>query len=123
MSGTRSNLGAHARGRAAPSRGTAVFITETGLYIRLRPGKRPFRTLVRQTWPLVAVDVDRRGRAVGIEVVPLPNRFVLRQIAARAGVVLSNREAAHARVCVRIPLQLARPAGRVGQKRNLSAQF
>jgi len=84
-------------------------ITDAGLYVSFaRPAGR-VRTIVRRLWPHLAVDISRRGEVVGIESIPLPRRFSLREVAREAGVHLPANRAARAQIliqaCPRLPAQ------------------
>ena len=63
-------------------------VTDSGIYIRFG-APRPVRaTVIRRQWPLLAVDVDAAGLAIGIEAIPRP-KVGLRRLAEQAGVLLT----------------------------------
>jgi hypothetical protein len=66
-----------------------VELNEAGLYVRLAPRGACARTVANGRWPHLAVDFDRRGRVIGIEAMPLPDRFSLSRLARQAGIRLS----------------------------------
>jgi hypothetical protein len=52
-------------------------LTDSGAYFRFRQG--PVKsTRSCRSWPHVAIDLDRKGRVVGIEAVPAPRSVDLR---------------------------------------------
>ena len=63
-------------------------ITDSGIYVRFGAPRRIAQTLIRREWPFLAVDIDRFGRAIGIEAIPRPIGSV-RRLAAKAGVLLT----------------------------------
>jgi hypothetical protein len=69
----------------------------------MAPGRPCARTIANGRWPHLAVDFDRRGRVIGLEAIPLPDRFSLGRLARLAGVRLS----AHAIHRARIQLKFA----------------
>ena len=63
-------------------------VTDSGIYIRFGPRRRVVATVIRRQWPLLAVDLDSAGRAIGIEAIPRP-KAGLRRLAAQAGILLT----------------------------------
>lgn len=66
-----------------------VELTDAGLYIRFLSDVAVTRTVIQNEWPQVAVDLDEKGRVVGIEAVPAPGAFsigMIPQIVANARV-------------------------------------
>jgi hypothetical protein len=80
-----------------------VAITDAGIYVSFERPSGRVRTIVRRPWPHLAVDINRSGKVIGIEAVPLPHRFSLRKIAQEAGVHLPARGAARAQIFVQVP--------------------
>ena len=78
-----------------------VSITDAGIYVRFERPTGRVRTIVRRLWPHLAVDINRHGKVIGIEAIPLPRRFSLRTFALEAGVHLPARAAARAQIVVR----------------------
>jgi hypothetical protein len=75
-----------------------VELNEDGLYVRLAPRGACARTVANGRWPHLAVDFDRRGRVIGIEAMPLPDRFSLSRLARRVGLRLSPAAIRRARL-------------------------
>lgn len=86
------------RRRPADERSPIVELCEAGLYVSMAPGRRCARTVANGRWPHLAVDFDRRGRVIGIEAIPLPDRFSLGRLARQAGVRLSPHAIRRARI-------------------------
>jgi hypothetical protein len=63
-----------------------VEINDAGLYIRFKVGETATKTIVRNEWPHVAVDLARDGSVIGVELVPLPERFSIGRVAREAGI-------------------------------------
>jgi hypothetical protein len=61
-------------------------LTKTGLYLRFLSGAEIAKTIVRNEWPHIAVDVTAEGAVVGIEATPLPESFSLGAILKDAGI-------------------------------------
>ena len=80
-----------------------VAITDAGIYVSFERPSGRVRTIVRRPWPHLAVDINRSGKVIGIEAIPLPRRFSLRKVALEAGVHLPARGAAHAQIFVQVP--------------------
>ena len=72
----------------------SIELDEAGLYVRFQPGVKAAKTIIRSTWPHVAVDLAIDGSLVGIECVPVPNQFSIGQLAKQAGVTLPARMSA-----------------------------
>ena len=74
--------------RPPPSAEPVSELTDSGLYVRFGASRRVARTLICQEWPLLAVDLDADGRAIGLEAIPAPT-LSLRKLARRAGILLT----------------------------------
>ena len=69
-------------GDARPS----LEVSDAGIYVRFQMGVRAEKTLLRSEWPHLAVDLASNGTVVGIECVPVPEKFTIGQLAKQAGV-------------------------------------
>jgi hypothetical protein len=75
-----------------------VEISDEGIYVWFKRGVYAEKTVVKQRWPLVAVDYDKDGDLIGVEVVPFPKSFSLNGVLAPAGLKVSDRMAAKAEI-------------------------
>jgi uncharacterized protein YuzE len=73
-----------------------VQITDEGLYIYFKPGSVAHKTIVRHRWPLVAIDLNEDGEIIGVEAVPPPENFTLRELIAKAGGKITDKALANA---------------------------
>jgi hypothetical protein len=90
---------AQAHRRQATSEPTPIVeLSEAGLYVRFAPRGACARTVANGRWPHLAVDFDRQGRVIGVEAMPLPDRFSLSRLARRAGLRLSPAALRRARL-------------------------
>ena len=59
--------------------------TPHAVYVSLRQGLKIAQTIVKQEWPLVAIDVAADGRVIGFESVGAPS-FTLKTLFKEAGI-------------------------------------
>lgn len=74
-----------------------VEVSDDGLYVWFKRGAAATETIVRNRWPLVAIDLDASGEVIGIECAPLPDEFGVKSLARLARVEIPIETAANAR--------------------------
>jgi hypothetical protein len=72
----------------------SIELNPSGLYVRFQPDATIARTLIRSEWPHIALDLGEDDSVIGIEFVPVPEKFTLNTIAQQAGVKLPRRVSA-----------------------------
>jgi len=83
----------------------AVEISDEGVYVWFKRGETAHKTVVKQRWPVVAVDYDKKGDVIGVEMAPFPKSFSINAILEPAGLRVSERMAANAEI---VPMGKAR---------------
>ena len=77
-------------------------VNSGGIYLQLNEPRKVVRTLVKQKWPLVAVDFSEEGGIVGIEAVGMENPTIA-EIAKIVGIRFKAREIGAARIGTQRP--------------------
>lgn len=77
----------------SPTREAPVVEVDTAaqaLYVYFQRGAKVDRTVVQSQWPLVAVDLDRKGAVVGVEACGV-SEFTLSRLLGKARVIVPSR--------------------------------
>lgn len=73
-------------------------ISDEGVYVWFKRGAKAEKTIVKRRWPLLAVDIDKEGDVIGVELVPMPTSFTINSIINPAGFKVSDRVAAKTQI-------------------------
>jgi hypothetical protein len=63
-------------------------ITDSGIFLSFQQDVEVAETVIRREWPHIAIDLDKAGQVIAIEMVPKPNQFSIAGILAQAGITL-----------------------------------
>lgn len=65
----------------------AIDTLADAVYVYLQPGARVAKTVIRKEWPHVAIDLDEKGKVVGVEALNM-GEFSIRTVMKKAALKL-----------------------------------